>query len=286
MYMMPNRNSIYLNPAFAGYEGKSRVGFTYVNQWPSMSGSYVTSAIVNDYWVDAMNSGFGLYIHRDQAGQNTLISTRISHVYSYHHNISGKWRVSHGVDLSYFTKKLDWSNLTFGDMIDPRAGYIYETQDTPRGGKVQNVDFGLGIIVTYDKLNLGYSVHHINEPNESLVVGLSRLPRRQTLHASADFPMVELEGKYLFSISPIGSFIVQAKRAITNVGTAFNFFGCYIGFSYSVGYFDREKYYDNLLLSTGYKFGGYSFAYCYAQNLSGLTPSIGGSHELNMCYSF
>ena len=55
-------------------------------------------------------------------------------------------------------------------MIDPRRGFIYETQDIPRGGMVQAVDFSTGILGFTDKYYFGAAVHHLNEPNESLVV--------------------------------------------------------------------------------------------------------------------
>ena len=40
-------------------------------------------------------------------------------------------------------------------MIDPRKGFIYETQDQPRGGKVSQVDFSAGIIGFSKKVYFG-----------------------------------------------------------------------------------------------------------------------------------
>ena len=38
-----------------------------------------------------------------------------------------------GARATWFQKFLDWDKLTFGDMIDPRRGFIYQTGDVPRG---------------------------------------------------------------------------------------------------------------------------------------------------------
>jgi glycosyltransferase involved in cell wall biosynthesis len=46
-----------------------------------------------------------------------------------------------------FQKYLDWSKLTFGDMIDPRRGFIYQTGDVPRGnGKRGYFDASAGFV--------------------------------------------------------------------------------------------------------------------------------------------
>ena len=86
-------------------------------------------------------------------------------------------------------------------MIDPE-GLVYETQDQPRGGKVSQVDFSAGIIGFSKKVYFGFAAHHLNEPNESLVVGVSRLPMKLTAHFGALLPL-DGDSKYASAfISP------------------------------------------------------------------------------------
>ena len=93
-----------------------------------------------DQHVNSIQGGLGLTVMHDQAGQNTLQTTRITGMYAYQQSLTRKkLSIRAALEASYFQKALDWSNLTFGDMIDPRRGFIYETQDTPRGGKVQEL---------------------------------------------------------------------------------------------------------------------------------------------------
>ena len=58
-------------------------------------------------------------------------TTRITGMYSYQQAISRKLSLRMALEASYQQKQLDWSKLSFGDMIDPRWGFIYETQDVP-----------------------------------------------------------------------------------------------------------------------------------------------------------
>ena len=146
----------------------------YRNQWPAMSGNYVTSAAAYDQHIPSISGGLGFVVMNDRAGRGTLSTTRVSGIYSYQQAISRKFSIKAGFEATYFQKALDWSQLTFGDMIDPRKGFIYETQDQPRGGKVSQVDFSAGIVGFSKKVYFGFAAHHLNEPNESLVVGVSR----------------------------------------------------------------------------------------------------------------
>ena len=124
-----------------------------------------------------------------KAGRGTLSTTTASGIYSYQQAITRKLSIKAAMQVTYMQKSLDWGNLMFGDMIDPRRGFIYETQDIPRGGMVQAVDFSTGFLGFTDKYYFGAAVHHLNEPNESLVVGTSRLPMKYTLHAGATLPL-------------------------------------------------------------------------------------------------
>ena len=69
----------------------------------------------------------------DQQGQGTIFTSMIGAIYSYHATLSRKWSLLFGARAAMFNKYLDWDKLTFGDMIDPRAGFIYQTGDVPRG---------------------------------------------------------------------------------------------------------------------------------------------------------
>ncbi|HNK40471.1 MAG TPA: PorP/SprF family type IX secretion system membrane protein, partial [Flavobacteriales bacterium] len=127
-------NPLYLNPAFAGTARCPRVVLNYRNQWPALSGTFVTTSASYDQDVRGILGGLGLLVTNDQAGKGTLTTTTISGIYSYTQAVSRKFSIKAGFQATYFQKSLDWNKLTFGDMIDPNRGFIYQTNDVPRGG--------------------------------------------------------------------------------------------------------------------------------------------------------
>ena len=85
-------NPLYLNPAFAGTARCPRVSLNYRNQWPGISGTFITTSASYDQHVESLNGGLGLIVTNDQAA-NTLRSTRVSAIYSYQIKINRKFSV-------------------------------------------------------------------------------------------------------------------------------------------------------------------------------------------------
>ena len=211
-------------------------------------------------------------------------------MYAYQQSLTRKLSIRAALEASYFQKALDWSNLTFGDMIDPRRGFIYETQDTPRGGKVQGVDFGAGLLLFTPKLHLGLAAHHLNEPNESLVVGLSRLPMKLTVHGGGKFPIKKnIKKEVLASISPNFLFRKQAEFTQINTGLFVNKGPLFGGVWYR-GKFtkqaDQNIDKDALIAVVGIETDIMRFGYSFDITISDLTPATGGAHELSMTLKF
>ena len=81
-------NPLFLNPAFAGSDRCPRMVMAYRNQWPAMSGNYVTQAVSYDQHLNSIQGGLGLTVMHDQAGQNTLQTTRITGMYAYQQSLT------------------------------------------------------------------------------------------------------------------------------------------------------------------------------------------------------
>ena len=140
-------NPLYLNPAFAGTARCPRVVLNYRNQWPALDRH------LRDHQCQlrpargrAQRWAWAFLVTNDQAGKGTLNTTTVSGIYCYQQAISRKFSMKVGFQATYFQKSLDWSKLTFGDQIDPRRGFIYNTNDVPRGGSVGNADFSAGVL--------------------------------------------------------------------------------------------------------------------------------------------
>lgn len=277
-------NPLLLNPAFAGTARGPRVVMTHRNQWPAMSGAFETQAVSYDQHFNSIQGGLGLVVMNDQAGQNTLTTTRITGMYSYQQAITRKLSLRMALEASYFQKALDWSNLTFGDMIDPRRGFIYETQDTPRGETVKKVDFGAGLLAFTEKFYAGVAGHHLNEPNESLVVGTSRLPMKITGHAGAKLPLQRSVKGIEAWISPNVLYRRQGEFQQLNLGVYVSK-GPLVAGVWHRGFFSEDTR-DALIVLLGVETPLMRFGYSYDITVSDLTPATGGAHEISLGMKF
>ena len=273
-------NPLYLNPAFAGTARCPRVVLNYRNQWPALTGTFVTSSASYDQHVEGVMGGLGLIVMHDQAGKGTLNTTTVSGLYSYQQAISRKFSLKAGFQATYFQKSLDWEKLTFGDMIDPRRGFIYNTNDVPRGGSVGNADFSAGLLGYSDIFIVGFAVHHLTEPNESLIVGTSKLPMKITGHAGAAIP-IGMKGKYgeaATRISPNVLYQQQAEFRQLNLGL-------YVDRGpITAGVWYRTR--DAFIVLIGFHTEKLKFGYSYDVTTSKLTTATAGSHEISLQLEF
>ena len=85
-------NPLYLNPALAGTHGCPRLNFNYRNQWPALSGTFVTYSASYDQYFDNLSGGIGVLATLDQAGKGTINHLTFSFMYAYHLKLGRKWR--------------------------------------------------------------------------------------------------------------------------------------------------------------------------------------------------
>lgn len=276
-------NPLYLNPAFAGTARCPRVSLNYRNQWPGISGTFITTSASYDQHVESLYGGLGLMVTNDQAA-NTLRNTRVSGIYSYQIKINRKFSVRAGLEATFFQKSLDWSKLTFGDMIDERRGFVYQTGDLPRGGTVAGIDFSAGVLGFSDVFFFGFAAHHITEPNESLIDNQSiqsNLPMKLTGHAGAIIPLAGGASKYKEDdamVSPNILFRNQGTFTQLNMGVYIKK-GPLVG-----GVWYRNK--DSFIVLMGIQSDIIRLGYSYDLTISKLSVATGGAHEISLQFNF
>jgi type IX secretion system PorP/SprF family membrane protein len=273
-------NQLYLNPAFAGTIRCPRVSMVHRNQWPGISGTYVTSAVSYDQHIESISGGLGFLFTTDNAA-NTLKTSRFSAIYSYQIKINRKFSMRFGGEATFFQKTLDWNKLTFGDMVDPRRGFVYQTGDLPRGGNVSGVDFSAGVLGFSEVFFFGFSAHHLTTPNESVIIGDAPLPMKFTGHAGAVIPLAGGASKYTtndVSISPNIMFRQQGTFSQLNMGV-------YIKKGpLAAGVWYRNK--DAFIVLVGLQTDHFKIGYSYDLTVSKLTTATGGAHEITMGINF
>ncbi len=273
-------NPLYLNPAFAGTARCPRANLIHRNQWPGITGTYITSAASYDKHVESISGGIGFMFTSDNAA-NTLKTNRFSAIYSYQVVINRKFSMRFGAEATFFQKSLDWNKLQFGDMLDPRRGFVYQTNDLPRGGNVAGVDFSAGFLGFSDVFFFGLAAHHLTQPNESVIIGDSPLPMKITGHAGAVIPLAGSASKYTTNdatISPNIMFRQQGTFTQLNMGLYLKKGPLVTGFWY------RNK--DAFIVLLGIHTEVVRIGYSYDLTVSRLTMNTGGAHEITMGFNF
>lgn len=270
-------NPVYLNPAFAGSNKCPRIVSNFRNQWPGFSGDFITTSLTYDQYVDKIKGGLGIILMSDQIAK-TLKSNEASFVYSYHQHLSRKFTLNFGIQGTYISKSVDRSNLTFGDMIHPRRGFVLSTQDVVNYAPVDIFDFSAGILGYTDKFYVGFATHHLTEPSFSYIStnNTSFLNRRYTAHAGTE---ISLNSKSLFSeeeksLSPSVLFIKQGDFQQLNFGLY------YRKGNYVVGAWYREG--DSFIVTLGMNTKLLRIGYSYDLTTSQLGVYSGGSHEISI----
>ncbi len=273
-------NPIYLNPAFAGTARCPRFNANYRNQWPNLSANYVTYSLSYDQFFDKLSGGIGVIATHDQQGSGTINTSMLGLMYSYHLKVSRKSSLIFGARAAWYQKFLDWDKLTFGDMIDPRRGFIYATGDVPRGPTRGFFDASAGALFFNQYFFGGIAVHHLNMPDESIIRGVkSKLPMRYTAHAGAE---IKLGGKSK-TVNPVSlmpNVIVQYQQGFMEVNV-----GMYIKYNiFTAGAWFRNK--DAFILTFGLNTGSFRLGYSYDVTVSKLNnQNSGGSHEVSLGYT-
>ncbi len=273
-------NPIYLNPALAGSTGCPRVSMNYRNEWPSLTGNYITYSLAYDSYVKSISGGLGFIATHDQQGRGTISTTMVGAIYSYNLKVTRKFSMMFGARAAYYQKFLDWNKLTFGDMIDPRRGFIYQTGDVPRGnGRRGFFDASAGFVGYTDKFYFGVAAHHLNRPDESMILGTSKLPIRYTAHAGANIKLGR--GRFSNSTSIMPNVIYQYQNGFQELSV-----GTYIKYeNFTAGAWFRNR--DAFILCLGITTPKFKVGYSYDITVSKLGNGVsGGSHEVSLGFNF
>ncbi|MBL4578319.1 MAG: type IX secretion system membrane protein PorP/SprF [Flavobacteriales bacterium] len=273
-------NPLYLNPAFTGSTKCSRLVMNYRNEWPALSGTFITSSVSYDQPVDALDGGLGLLITHDKAGGGTLNTISSSFLYSYYTEIGDNFSIRAGFQVGYMQKRLNWEKLTFGDMIDPRYGFIYETAETKVNNTKGNLDISTGMVGYSKKYFGGIAVHHLTQPGEGFIdQDNARLPFKISIHAGAIIPLDEQKE---LKFAPNIVFQQQQDFQQLNLGFYLRKGPLYGGLWYR----QAERNSDSFILLTGIQMGDLRFGYSYDITLSRLSTASAGSHELSTIVKF
>lgn len=207
-------NPLYVNPAYTGMNEGLRICANYRNLWGNIPSRFPSYSISADAQNLSISSGLGLNMVSDLEGEGSLRTQSLGLFYAYRAILIPKHMVFHGgIQTSLVSRQIDWSALVFSDQIDPVLGVVRPSA-TPAPNQ-QNVfypDFSAGGILRFNhntkrkKLlatwTLGFAVHHLIQPNESIIRQRSILPRRFVGHMGVLIPVRHEVTRNKIAINP------------------------------------------------------------------------------------
>jgi type IX secretion system PorP/SprF family membrane protein len=278
---------LYLGPSFAGSEGLPRVGLNFRAQWVQLPHPFLTTSLFADHYIDKYKLGIGLMIMNDDAG-GLLNSTYISTQYSYRIGIGKKTFFVPGLQVQYFTKRINTSELLFSDQIFNGEVLPVSIESIDKN-KFSHFDFAVSGLVFSERYWIGITGNHLMKLN-------ANLPDKQE-YAS-----------FLFSAYGGATLNIASRKLLRNntktITPAFHYksqdklhqldLGIYmINYPYMLGLWYRgipvitNTYTrDGITLLAGLQTGMLSIAYSYDFTLSKLISTTGGSHEISLKYKF
>jgi len=289
---------LYLNPAFAGSTDQARAGMNYRNQWPAMEANFISYSAYFDYMFQDYNSGVGLMFTSDQATYSGLRATSISLQYAYKLRLSKSWAFRPGIQAAYTLKDVNFNRFYFNSQWNPVTG----TFDGPPpgsdigGGGNNYFDVSFGGLFYSKNIWIGSSIHHINQPDQSITGEGDPLSRKYSVHAGYRFHlsngMVKQGYKEVYrerSITPTVQYKFQGDFDQLDVGTYLTLEPMVLGIWYRGLPFKPYNGLRNneaIVLLIGYTWQGFNVGYSYDYTISSLGSASGGAHEVSISYQF
>lgn len=275
---------LQINPGFAGSAGAPRAGMAFRNQWTGFNNAYRTYAAFYEQSIERLNSGIGFSAEGDNAGNGIFKTLKIGVDYSYQLKINDDLALKLGVEAGARQVNLDWQKLTFPDQIDATDGFVYNTEEIrPDITTRTSFDFSSGLLALSEKFYVGFALHHLNTPDESILLQnnnlLSGVPLRYTLHGGATLLVKkDNKGQPGSFISPNFLFVTQGPYKQLNVGAYGSF-----GVIYAGAWFRHTfRNPDAVILLAGFREGIFKIGLSYDVTVSGLANQAGGTYELSL----
>jgi type IX secretion system PorP/SprF family membrane protein len=266
-------SGMYLNPALTGSIVGWQSSIQYRNQWPAING-YVTSNFGVQKQLTKFNTGLGIKLLNDQAGDATINTVGIGMNYSKGIILNKNVQFRIGAEVEFREKSIDFSSLNFGDEIDNRFGFIPIKENLEINNITSYLNFGCGTDLKVFKGNFGFALNNVFAPNESFTDSVqSPLPRRYTTYIT--YPAYSND---VVSVTPIVMYQKQKDAQQIHFGLATK----YKIVSFYAGYRNQ----DALISGIGLALKRLKIQYSYDLTVSKLLNETGGSHEIGVLFRF
>ena len=284
-----------LNPAFAGMTRAPSFHVNHRSQNVGFAGSvpYQTSAVGYGQFVAGLNSGFGLSLMHDAAGDGVVETYAATAYYAYQVRVSRDHLFRIGLSAGVQERRLDWDRLIFFDQLNPvfgardANGLIRPSQEArPDQLNVLFPDFGAGVLYAGPRAYGGVTVDHLTTPDDRIVNrgpgGFYRgYPLRISVHAGAQIPLDGDAANPKRFVTPNVLYTHQGPFDQVNLGAYVGVGPVFGGAWFRHGFGNG----DAVIGTVGVEWDMYQFGYSYDLTVSALAPlntGNAGTHEVSL----
>jgi type IX secretion system PorP/SprF family membrane protein len=278
---------LYLGPSMAGTAGTGRLSLNFRDQWPKLSGKFVTYALSYDTYVHQYNSGIGVLFMRDDAGSGKLTTTQAGLNYSYRIKVNNDFFLQPGLQLQYYERKVNFSKLTFADQFYGEQ-VLPSTIESPPEEQRGHMDFSASVLAFAKKVWIGGSIDHLMKVNQTLEQDLRYVPLKLSVYGGIKLTLKQqLLVRDEQSMSFAFNFRNQASMQQLDVGMYYTRMPIMVGIWYrGLPIITSTQSKDALTVTAGFLVKSLTFTYSYDLTVSSLITSTGGAHELALVYLF
>jgi type IX secretion system PorP/SprF family membrane protein len=298
---------LQINPAFAGISEDPVVSFNYRDQSPGIvsrfgfpNGTYTTYAAAWDQFFPELNSGFGISLIGDTAGEGSaggsLLSTvGVSGIYSYNLKLDASTFIKFGLEAGFAQTRVNWGELCFLDQLQSNLGSTCQeligtssVEDVPESFSNSYIDVSMGMLFYSQRYYGGVSIKHLNTPDYGFYTDdanlVDGLPLRFTVHGgyhlTLDPTLKRTFGAY---VAPNFLYVRQGGLSQLNVGAIVGYQHFFVG-----GWFRFSgQNSDAAIISAGTSVGKIKFSYSFDVTVSRLSVNnTRGAHEVGIIYNF
>lgn len=223
------------NPANTGFipDADYRLGAHYRNQYSSiLSSPYKTISVFGDAQllrnkIENGWLGIGGLILSDVAGSGGLRSTKIYGSLAYHQQLGNSSLLSAGFNVGWANKRIDISKLSFPDQFDGKFfDNTLPSSVVLNANSVSYLDIQAGLNYAFFPtediyINGGYSIHHVNGPQETFFSGVADSSRISMRHIGFANALIKLNDRVI--INPNIFYTNQAKSSELVLGLNANY---------------------------------------------------------------
>ncbi len=283
---------LYLNPALTGNTHQDRIGLNYRLQWPAIGPGYKTYAVTYDHRSPGANSGIGGMVMHDRAGSFGLNFTQAALSYSYEARINRRQAIRGGMRVGYTMRSYDTRNMLFADqVIRDNAPTSIEPAML---GSVSYFDFSTGFLYYSEQFWGGFSINHLNQPQQSLYLeGDAQLPMRTSVHVGYRFAVDGRQFRHSETTMTLAAhYKAQGKWDQLDLGGYIDYSSITFGLwyrglpgvkAYQPGYSNDDAVIAMFGYETPYQL---RIVYSYDVTVSKLTLKSGGAHEISLIYEW